>query len=176
MEFHPQYAENIIVFIVCDDVRSWYVTEKDYWYLDLIKLHSEMVNAYSESKMQLPAGYIDDFSERHDIAVLNKDTAKDFLESIGSLRATVEELRELFVDSVVISEDDDALLDFVPSLYVDFDKSILYSYYPEMIEFEKYIPSGWKGEYRNFFPLIPSELRYWVVDGKDIFSEVDSLS
>jgi len=68
------------------------------------------------------------------------------------------------------NEQDD-LLDFSLCLLVDFDHKHLSSQYPEMIRFEIYVPDGWIGIYRDFTAEIPTEARYWMVNGQNVFEK-----
>jgi len=63
--------------------------------------------------------------------------------------------------------------DLSPSLYIDFDKKILYSAYREMDNYENYAPKGWHAEAREFLQNIPLCDRYWVEEkNKSYFEEI----
>ncbi len=67
------------------------------------------------------------------------------------------------------ADQEDDLLDFAPSLLVNFDQRQLFSQYPEMIRFEIYVPDNWVGAYRNFIAEIPRNERYWIVNRHNLF-------
>ena len=50
---------------------------------------------------------------------------------------------------------------YMPSLYVDFDRKELFSIYSEPASYEDYVPPGWKSDFKSFVDLIPKEYCYW---------------
>ncbi|WP_025682328.1 hypothetical protein [Paenibacillus maysiensis] len=164
MKVNIEYGENIIVAVILNNEWTWYVTEKEYWYLDLIKLE----NAYLDKGYKLPDQ--GDYSDRFDIAVLDEKSAYKFLYEISELKVSKVELSELVLKlEYTNSEDKNFLTGLTPSLLVDFDNKLLMSYFPEPASFENYTPDGWSGVYENFIVKVPMQERYWVIDGKDYF-------
>ncbi len=163
MKIQIEYAQHIIVAVVFNTIWSWYVTEKDYWYLDLMKLEQ----AFLDKDYELPN--VGDYSERFNIAILNENSAEKFLEQINECKVSTAELRE----SLIASDPHnlDSLIEFVPSLFVDFDKKSLRSQFPEPASFENYIPDGWIGSYENFIDQVPMQEKYWIIEGKDYFTK-----
>jgi hypothetical protein len=164
MKVPIKYGENIIVAVIYNHTWSWYVTEKEYWYLDLTRLEQ----AYLDKGYALPnAG---DYSERFDIALLNEHSAEKFLQKISECRVSVVELSEL-----LLKRDDhdldqpDSITEFTPSLFVDFDEKLFISYFPEPASFEEYVPEDWVGKYESFLDKVPPQEKYWVILGKDYF-------
>ncbi|WP_246132338.1 hypothetical protein [Paenibacillus hemerocallicola] len=90
MKITVEYGENIIVAVVHPGKFGWYVTEKDYWYLDLPMLENEAVQAGSK------VFNLGNYSSRFDISRLDESTASNFLAQIADLKADVHELREKF--------------------------------------------------------------------------------
>ncbi|MEC0755088.1 hypothetical protein P8884_15290 [Bacillus haynesii] len=165
MLLEPAYAENIIVGVVYNNVWNWYVTEKDVWFLDYNKLDE----AYKAKGFQLD-DFIDE-SERGGIQVLNYNNALEFLQRIKKYKVTTEELNHLMHEIFQHNATDD-LLDFSPSLLIDFDKRKLYSMYPEPASYEEYVPNHWIGIYEDFTNLVPTNQKYWINHkGKSLFSE-----
>ncbi len=165
MKIPIQYGENIIVAVIYNQTWSWYVTDKEYWYLDLTKLEQ----AYVDKGYELPTA--GDYSERFDIAVVNEHSAADFLHNIREYRVSVEELRELLLklkDDYLTQPD--SITEYTPSLLVNFDEKRFFSYFPEPASFEHYIPEDWIGKYESFMDQVPPQERYWIVHGKDYFS------
>lgn len=158
----PVYAQNIVVGVILRNTFAWYVTEKEYWYLDYTKYDRAL----------LAAGYnnttLGDYAHRFDIAVLNEDIAEDFLSRIADRRVPANELSRMMVARREADKEDD-LLDFAPSLLVNFDQRQLFSQYPEMIRFEIYVPDNWVGAYRDFTSEIPQNERYWIVNRHNLF-------
>lgn len=160
----PEYAQNIIVGVLWRTTFTWYVTMKEYWYLDYTKYDRAFI----------AAGYHDatigDYSIRSGIAVLNEDSAEQFFSYIADSQIPTAALSQMMLMRKVNADEDD-MLDFSPSLFVNFDQKQLISHYPEMIKFENYVPNGWSGTYRDFTPEIPKNERYWITDGHNLFTQ-----
>lgn len=164
MKIQIEYGENIIVAVVFRNKWSWYVTEKDYWFLDLTKLEK----AFLIKGYQLPN--LGDYSDRFDIGVLDENSADKFLNEISESKVSLVELRELVLKLACGSKESENFpTELTPSLLVDFDNKLLMSYFPEPASFENYIPDGWDGVYENFLNKVPMQERYWIIDGKDYF-------
>ena len=153
----PVYAENLVVGIIHDRRFEWYILEREACYMDLYKLE----------RANHDAGYEVNFKEecRLGIKVVNRQSMAEFLKRIQPWRTSVEKLRTLLK-----AEDDfDERLGYNPSLLMDFDHEVLYSYYPEPASFEHYVPDGWQGKYMVFDEYIPAEQRYWLDEqGNDL--------
>jgi hypothetical protein len=163
MKLFPEYAQNIIVGTIFDNAFSWYVTEKDLWFLDMYALK----NAYSRH------GYDLDITDprllRSAFPILNERTFVDFRLLIHEYIFSTPELRELLL---MILEDDQQSrpYEMYPSLLVDFDNQELFNCYYEPEAFENVVPKGWKGKYHEFLDHIPVSERYWVTsDCKNLF-------
>lgn len=163
MVSEPEYAQNIVVGVLFQTVFSWYISEKEYWYLDYTKYNRALLAAGHTGLTS------EDYEERCHIAILDENTAKNFLACIRDKHVPTNMLSQMMLVRRTRNEHDD-LLDFSPCLLVNFDQRQLSSQYPEMIRFEKYVPDGWISSYRNFLLEIPVAERYWIVDGKNLFS------
>ncbi|MGW9526218.1 hypothetical protein ACWHAM_00435 [Paenibacillus terrae] len=147
MKLWPEYAQNIIVGIIFNGKWNWYVTEREYWFLN-----TEM-------------------EERFGISILDETTAVVFLGHICEYRVAADELTSLLITLEDAIEHKDEVLELYPALYVDFDQKVLYSLFPEPASFEHYLPTGWKGEYHNFLNEVPLSKRYWMIDGSNFFEK-----
>lgn len=116
---NPKYPETIIVLLKYKKSYRWFVTDKEIWFLDLKKL----ISSYLEKGFEIHNP--DDFSDRFDIAVVNEDTVKEFLQKISNFEVSNEELRKILLQRTYSH-----IFDMLPSLYVDFDDKELISYYP----------------------------------------------
>ncbi|RGL38923.1 hypothetical protein DXC69_02520 [Paenibacillus polymyxa] len=147
MKIWPEYAKNIIVGVMFQGQWNWYVTEREYWFLN-----TEM-------------------EERFGIAILDETTAGAFLEHICKYKVAAGELTTMLqmLDEAIQHKDE--VLEFCPALYVDFDQKVLYSLFPEPASFEHYVPVGWKGKYLNFLEEVPPAERYWMIHGSDFFKK-----
>ena len=160
----PKFAENIIVYTIFRKKVQWYCTDKSLWEMDYRKLYE----AYHDKGRQMGksegeiAKWIGTFSEfissRFRIPVLDRDTAPKFFEKIVLDETSAGELAYLWTRA----ETEEQRLALLPSLYVDFDKKLLYSQYQEQdMSFEDLVPDGWKGSYHNFLAMIPQPEQYW---------------
>ena len=159
-----EYAQNIIISIIFRNTFAWYITDKEYWYLDYTKYDRALL----ESGFKDPT--VGDYSSRFDIAVLDTDTIEHFLSHIVARRVSSEALSYMLLARKKSNKEED-LLDFAPCLLVDFDQKQLFSQYPEMIRFEIYVPNGWLGAYHDFTLKIPENARYWIIDGHNVFNK-----
>ena len=157
----PEYAQNIIVGVIFQHTFAWYVTDKEYWYLDYLKFDRALFATGYKKISQ-------DYSDRFGIAILDEKTIEQFLGHITDSRISSEELSDMMVSRKTVNKQDD-LLDFAPCLLVNFDEKQLSSQYPEMIRFERYVPDGWTGVYRDFLAKVPKEEQYWIVNGQNLF-------
>ena len=82
----------------------------------------------------------------------------------------LSELRNVFANEYK-TDKLNAIYDFAPSLLVDMDNLLLYSYYAEYISFEEYISAPWIGKYQHFLDLIPREYRFWTDIGDNVFDK-----
>ncbi|SFE74593.1 hypothetical protein SAMN04487969_10657 [Paenibacillus algorifonticola] len=150
----PLYAENIVVGIVFQNQFNWYISTKEYWILDYKKYGINNENLFD--------------NEREGIIVLDETTVSEFLNKIIEYKVEIDELKEKFLFSVEIDEDN-AIYDYRPSLLINFDEKFLYSTFPEYTSFEEYIPDKWIGEYKNFYGLIDESFKYWCNDNENYF-------
>lgn len=163
MKTEIEYAVNIVVGVVIDGEFHWYVTRKEWWFLDLVKFERAFLDAgYSL------AGVQGNYSNRFDIAILNGETAHKFLSEIHEYRVTIKELKQLVLEQEPVTDIDD-ILEYYPSLLVDFDQQILKSWYPEPASFEEFVPDGWRGVEIDFLDDVPAEKRYWLINGRNYF-------
>lgn len=148
MKLMPEYAQTLIVGVLFQKTWSWYITEREYWFLN-----TEM-------------------EDRFGITVLDETTAETFLDKIIDLKVSTSDLRKLLVELEDAFMSTDEVLEFIPTIYVNFDDRVFYSFFPEPMSFENYVPVGWIGEYKDFFDEVPEQERYWLVDGDHFFDEI----
>jgi len=156
MRIQPMYAENIIVGILYENSFGWYVTDKELWFLNYKKLD----DAYG---MLDDAPLFEEPLERKNIKILDVNNIKEFLGQIkDQLYSSIELQRLLKEKRAKLKECGYDLLDYSPSLYIDFDHKTLYSLFPEPASYEDYVPDTWEGKYEDFTQYISSENRYWI--------------
>jgi len=151
----PDYTKNIIVAVIIDKNLSWYVTEREIWYLD----YERLLDSYRKRGYDVGSSPTED--ARKNMLILDSDTASDFLKNIKEYRTTADDLKKQLVGRIDESGDT-WRFDFRPSLYVDFDKKILYSLYSEPASFEDYTPKTWHSGYQDFTNMISFEESYWL--------------
>ncbi|PEP88846.1 hypothetical protein [Bacillus toyonensis] len=156
MILEPLYAENIIVAVIYKNEFKWYVTDKELWFLDYIKLD----NAYKNLGVSIEDN--DEPGERNGIQVLNNENVEVFLLRINKYNVTKEELTYLLLENIKSKHAGEDLLDFSPVLLINFDNKILYSMFPEPASYENYVPKDWIGTYEDFTKFIPTAEKYWI--------------
>ncbi|MBO1512693.1 hypothetical protein [Metabacillus bambusae] len=159
MTIEIEYAETIIVWVHYRDKWNWYVTDKELWFLDLIKYEQAFIDAGYELHNQ------GDFSDRFDIPIVNRQTAADFIEHIEEFKVTTNQLSKFLLKEPNKEEIDK----YKPVLFVDFDTETLISSFPEPASYEEYVPENWESVYKDFLEDVPTNERYWVIGGKSYF-------
>ncbi|MEH7581933.1 hypothetical protein V7170_08635, partial [Priestia megaterium] len=86
----PIYAENVIVGVVHKKQFQWYVTDRELWYLDYVKLAQAFENEGDSAVDE----YIE--PERKGIEVLSSENAELFLKRIESYKVDAATLLKLF--------------------------------------------------------------------------------
>ncbi|BDU35742.1 hypothetical protein [Vibrio nigripulchritudo] len=153
MNLYPKYSENIIVFVLFQGKGSWYVTDKDIWFLDRVSFASAFGVPAEQKDIKLLEDLID-------------GNGKSLLSEIREFKVTTQELREL-IDVYPPLSIDESILEMRPSVYVDIDTRTLINLFPEPSGvFENYVPKNWSASSGDFWDLIPSELVYWIVNGE----------
>ncbi|MGG3889017.1 hypothetical protein [Metabacillus fastidiosus] len=104
---------------------------------------------------------------RMHIEVINEYTAESYLTALSEHKVKSIELKKL----VEKKDYEDTILSLYPSLFIDFDNRRLLSCFSETLPFERYVPSGWVGEYKSFDEYIPEQDKYWMADGIDLINE-----
>ncbi|TDL53883.1 hypothetical protein E2R60_12665 [Paenibacillus dendritiformis] len=147
MKLLPEYAQILIVGVMHEGRWGWYVTEREYWFLNI------------------------EMEERFGIEVLDETTAGKFLIHIEEYKASADELRQMLLDIEDACATMDDVLEFMPTIYVNFDERTFFSQFPEPMSFELYMPDGWTGSYADFYGLVPEAERFWIIDGASFYDK-----
>ncbi|WP_187133103.1 hypothetical protein [Listeria portnoyi] len=157
----PKYAENIIVGVVYKKIFKWYITDRDTWILDIDKYSEAYLKNGYDFDMNFALGF------RNKIHVIDETTIEEYAFAYEKNQVDSDELQNLLVNK----QYEDTVLALQASLYIDFDKKIFVSSYPESLPFESYTPTGWKSSYGDFTEYIPKKERYWILGDKNLISE-----
>ncbi|MEW4370448.1 hypothetical protein [Paenibacillus kandeliae] len=170
MKLQPEYAQHIIVAVRYRQTFYWFVTEKDWWYLDWVQLEQ----AYLKQGYSLP--HPGTYNERFHIGVLDETTVDGFLQNIADYEVKSAELQQYLLNlkgsehqERQLSEDFSFVTECAPSLFVDFDAKMLLSSFPEPASFENLVPHGWEGRYEDVLQHIPVSEQYWIHQGRNYF-------
>lgn len=102
------------------------------------------------------------------IIVLDTENASEFLELIAPNKVSADKLKCSLLENRT-ELDDTWKYDYRPSLYINFDKKILYSNYSEPAYFEDYTPNSWIAKYESFDDQVPKGQKYWLdFDNKNL--------
>ncbi|OPD51766.1 hypothetical protein [Bacillus thuringiensis] len=138
-------------------VDSWYITEPDLWYVDYDQA------GYAPSEYR---------EERKGIRILNETTIANFLERIEKYERFTEDIRLEFLRELRTNREE-AYYDYNQCFFIDFDRLIFYSTYPESISFEEYIPNKWEGYLQRFDEQVLYKYRYWEDKNKNYLVRED---
>ena len=141
--------EQFIIYVIYKGCGKWYISDKEIWYLD----YQKRIEEYRKIGCEIKEEYIDE--RRKDLLCIEEDNDLLFLKRIEEDECSTGDLKKYFLQN---QEEDD----YKPSLYVDFDKKLLYSMYIEPASYEDYAPVGWNAKYKNFLNIIPIEKCYWI--------------
>jgi len=149
------YAEDAVAAVLHNGKWAFYVDHKEIWVLNYESWLQSYVNAGHDP--------VDpEHSERFGIAIVDQNTAAEFLEHLADRQYSTKELGEYLERKRREEEDDEEPFECYPAFLIDFDSRRAVSWYPEpFYVFEKHVPPEWKGSYYDFLSEIPVELRYW---------------
>ena len=126
--------EQFITYVIYKGCGKWYISDKEIWYLD----YQKRIEEYRKIGREIKEEYIDE--KRKDLLCIEENNVLLFLKRIEEDECSTGDLKNLFLQN---QEEDD----YRPSLYVDFDKKLLYSMYIEPASYEDYVPVGWNAKY-----------------------------
>jgi hypothetical protein len=159
-------GENIVAVIRYKKNIYYYKSDRLLWVLDLIKWREQF----------LKAGYfIPEFdnSIRYGIHILNNNNVELFLDQIKEYEIERDNLSIELAERYQYCESTWDVMDLFPIIFVDFDNRKVGAFYSEGIPMESYVPSGWIGEFVNFFyeyseDIFPEKEKFWIKDGCDL--------
>lgn len=131
---YNDYVSNILVFTIRNEVKQYYFSCKEEWFID-----TWIYQSTSEK-----TDYVSQVLER-------------LTEDIVTTKLLEEEFKRLKKEGR-----DFVIETHYPMLYIDFDNKILKSKYYEQ-SLHKRIPENWIGIYEDFLSEIPPDFRYWEI-------------
>jgi len=156
-------GSEFIVMVKVDDRYSFYICdEPDVWVTD----NAGYAQAFIDAGYDL--SYVPDDHERSDTGILTKTNITKFLDKISSQKLEVSFLNELIVSQLPTDNWYD-IAALIPQVIYDFDTNKYCSYHEQHI-FDKFIPSCWTSD-NNLLDNISNELKYWVVNGENLFEK-----
>ncbi len=161
MKTDIEYARDIIIGTFYHQKFKWYASEKELWILDYVKWSK----LFSNAGIHAPESGDDRFG----IAIITETETDSFLGHVAPDRVDTPHLQTLLRECDLT--DLDNFCHLIPSLFVDFDRKTLISYFPEPTAFENFVPDGWTSAYRPFYDLIPANERYWIIEGRDLLTD-----
>ncbi|MEH1935963.1 MAG: hypothetical protein V7L14_20150 [Nostoc sp.] len=144
----------------------YFRSDIDIWILDWNKWRDEFLNA----GYQVPEL---DVSERFGITVVNQETAERFLSAVSIFEISKNNLHTELLTRYPNAKSWWDVSDLFPTVFVDFDKNRVGTFYFEGPGIEKYVPDGWIGEFVDFAntyneDVFPSSEKFGISDGFDI--------
>lgn len=149
----------------------WYRSDVDLWVLDAEAWRQEFLNAGYE----VPA-FNDKF--RFGVKQVNEKTADQFLAGMEGFQISVQELTEELLSRVPTAASWWDVKDLFPVIFVDFDRKTVGAFYSEGVRLERYVPSGWHGEFVDFCmdysaEVFPRQSKFWLTAGHDWLLELN---
>ena len=152
MKVEPNYPGEIIILVKNKGKYSWFVSDKELWIMDLVKLE----NAYRLKRNMPEVEFIQADDERKGFEVLSEINIDQFLEVAKDYKVDYPELKE-FCDLHNEVYPDYQPERAEPVFYIDFDEKSFHSYFDEPGSYEYYIPDDWHG-YLHIDRIVPKEL------------------
>jgi hypothetical protein len=156
------YPLDLVALVRYRDEWIWFVSEREYWILDIKKYK----RAYK--RVGVTAPWASALEIRRDLEVVDCEQAPQFLELMKGKRVQAKDLQAELKARLSAAESLSDICEWLPAIFVDFDRRTFVSYYPEPFSFEEYVPDSWEGRYAKFHELVPNEQRYWLEDGSDL--------
>lgn len=149
----PIYDTNIIVGIKLENKMEWYILDKYMCFMEGNNI--TFTGETEEIRNQFP--------------VISEKNIIPFLEQIEKYKMNIDIIRLSILDAI---ENKNDLEDYLPVVFIDFNTKTFFSQYPEPVDYEYYLPEGWKEEYASFREYIPEDKQYWKYKGIDFFDKI----
>lgn len=155
MKKEPEMAGNVVILVAHKRQFFWYVSEKELWIMNLLKLD----NAFRIKSGLQKIATTEAEDERRGFELLNEENISDFQEVIKSYQVSYKELEEYYdVYSELYLDNEE--FEVNPSFYLNFDDRVFYSFFLEPGSYEHYIPENWAGIFRtNPNEFVPKEAK-----------------
>jgi len=158
MKLYPEYSQNIIAYVIQNGIGTWYVTEKEIWFLNQVN--------FAKAFGVEPNNENIEFTNK-----ISSGDSKLLLEEIAPYKVTNKELNELIGIYPPLKENE-SVLELRPSIYVNIDTKEIINLFPEPSgQFQDYAPNDWESKFDDFWHLIPDNDVYWYFNDRNVFSE-----
>jgi len=144
MKVEPDFSDNIVVLIKNNNVYTWYVSEKELWIMDLLKLY----NAFRKKRKLPLVNEIHEEGEREGYEILDCHNIGHFQTKMREYEVSYNELKEYYQLFSEVYMGGKQFRVF-PSFFINFDSKIFISYFSEPGSYEDFVPDGWRGIYEN---------------------------
>lgn len=142
--------DEIIVLVKYKNEYSWFVSQREIWFFNTKK----RIDAYKKLGYEVKIEWLHPIKQ--ELLVINDSNFNVFYERIQKYKVSVSFMQELFQNA---EEENKGF--YYPSLFVNADEKIFYSFYQEYESFEDFAPENWTAKYQNFYSEIPQNLIYW---------------
>lgn len=159
-------VEKIVAAVRHEGSIRWFRSGRDLWVLDFRKWRESFVGrGYSAPEL--------DNSDRGGIHVVNRESAKPFLDFMSQYELDKDQLSVELARRYPDAQSWWDVADLFPIILVDFDNERVAAFYPNGTPMEKYLPDGWVGEFKDFATEYPPEIfpeddKFWVKGGVDL--------
>jgi hypothetical protein len=151
----------------------WILIDRENLVLDLKKWRDAFVKAgYAVPELSAAS------AQRSGITVVDRETAKKFLESAEVHRLDIEFLRKALLERFPDATSWWDVGFLFPIAFIDFDNQRFAGFYQGGPPLERYVPDGWIGEFTDFantYPdeIFPKEDKFWIVGNRDLLHELN---
>ncbi|MFF2484298.1 hypothetical protein [Paenibacillus sp. NPDC058071] len=145
MKVEPNFPNTVVVLVKHKEEYSWYVSEKELWIMDLVKLDNAFRRKFNQPEVTETEA---DYEERVGCEILSEKNIEQFQEAVEHFKVSYTELADYFkLYSEVYLDGENPEVD--TSFYLDFDHKIFHSFFKEPGSYEDFVPTGWRGIYEK---------------------------
>lgn len=165
---NEQYEDNILVVVRYKNSFRWFRSPRELWVLDLDKWRNEFIDH---------GHFVPDFEAdyRFGIRIVCAKNVEVFLSNMSKYETSTKYLEDRLQKEYEAASSWWDVAELFPSLFVDFDLRCLCAFYSEGTPLERYVPDGWKSQFKDFTTdekVLPDREKYWLQGDKNILKEL----